>query len=177
MAGYATAVSHAEDGLQHRNFTCDKCRQRWTEGPDNGPVQQDGLLICLKKCYEKGGGTIEREMERAAAANIGAVEGARQMRAPIYPTRIDGIAALSWISSFSVRPLVIYTSVTNVSPNLVLTGGFRPSDVITFDGGVTADVALTSSTATLTVNGSSNHGSFALYLNDEPYPYSVEVHP
>jgi hypothetical protein len=176
MSSVATAVSHAEDGLQHRNFTCDKCRQRWEEGPENGPVQQDGLLICLKKCYEKNGGTIERAMQRAAAANMGAVEGARQQRAPMYPTRIDGVAALSWISAFSVRPLVIRSSVVYSSPNLVLTGGFRPSDAITFDSGVTATVTLTADTATLTVNGSSQ-GSFTLYLNGEPYRYSIEVHP
>ena len=176
MAEHATAVSHAEDGLQHRNFTCDKCRQRWEEGPANGPVLQDGLLICLKKCYEKGGGTNDRAMERAAAANIGAVEGARQQRAPMYPTRIDGISALSWISDFSVRPLVIQSSIVYSSPNLVLTGGFHASDTITFDSGVTATVVLTATTATLTVNGSAQ-GSFALYLNGEPYRYSIEVHP
>lgn len=172
--GRPLKLSHAERGMKTRNFTCDICMQRW---PESEYIEQDGLQICKVNCYEQGGGTIDRDLERAAAAELASVLDAHEQRPVIYPRQINGISALSYINEFSVRPLTITAGGAPVA--LVLTGGFQATDTVTYDhAGITnATTVIAATTITLTVQASAPtpKGLHSLFLNDEPYTSSIDV--
>lgn len=167
-------VSHAERGLQTRNFTCDRCRQRW---PERDLREQDGLRVCVWNCYEQGGGEIDRQVERARASELGAVLNAKEMRPPIYPGSIDSATALSFITDFSIRPLVV--TAGGATGALTLSGGFQSTDTVTYDDAnltnTVATVAATSIALTVQAGASARKGAHVLLLNGERYLGCIDV--
>lgn len=161
--------------MRKRNFTCEICRVRRLEDELR---EQDELRVCASTCYEEGGGRLDRDLERAHAAEIAAVLDAHEQRPVAWPSALDGnSASLSWISDFSVRPLTL--TAGGASEGLVLTGGFRAADTVTYDHAsiTNSATAIAATTITLTVQAGAlaPKGLHRLYLNDEPYNDCIDV--
>ena len=162
-------------------FACQICGN---EFPMKHKRIQSGLRVGVKCCWEPNGGTIERDLRRAAAQRLAAALAAKDAVPPSrdgdYVYGIAPVADLTGLVSMDPFPVVLTRG--GVAVAVALTGvGFVAGDTLVYGSGditdATSPVLVSSISRTLSVEAAlaMNAGRYSLTFNDTKWNYVFDV--
>lgn len=190
MASSISSNLYREERLRTNKFTCDICGAWWPIGHrrrqlSSGNPSGAALYVGVMCCYEPGGGELDRDLRRAWATGEAARLSAKELMPPfgednVYYPGGALIPSLSWITSFSISPLVLTRG--GAARSLVLTGvGFSASDTFVYSSTGLTDAAppalLGSTQWTLSVQASVGMatGRYRMTFNKDVWQSVFEV--
>ncbi len=123
-----------------RNAACVICTERW---PERLIQAQDGIESDRRcpNCFEPNGGTIARDLDRAAAAELASSITERFAAPPRFPFEFDPWSEVRVLDTFSPEPLRLTRG--GAAAALTITGQqLAASDTVTYGhAGLTNSVA------------------------------------
>src|ERR1041384_6260489 len=99
---------YKEERIKVGKFACEICGG---EFPITHMRVQSGLHVGAKCCYEEFGGTVERDLRRAAASVLGAELSAKELTPPMHDGDpfygVEEVPSQSFVVTISPNPVTL----------------------------------------------------------------------